>query len=59
MNQPSYDAVACYNRGNALLDQKRFAEAIVSYDQAIALKPDFAEAHNNRGNAQQNLKLLR
>ena len=26
-------------------------EALQAYDQALALKPDFAEAHSNRGNA--------
>ena len=26
-------------------------EALASYDAALALKPDYAEAHNNRGNA--------
>ena len=30
---------------------KRPAEALASYDMAIALKPDFAEAYSNRGNA--------
>jgi tetratricopeptide (TPR) repeat protein len=33
------------------VDLKRPADALASYDKAIALKPDFAEAHNNRGNA--------
>ena len=31
-------------------------EALASYDCTVALKPDFAEAHNNRGSA---LKLLK
>ena len=33
------------------MDLERHEDAIVSYDKAIALKPDFAAAHNNRGNA--------
>ena len=33
------------------MDLKRPAEALASYDRAIALKPDYAEAHSNRGNA--------
>ena len=37
-------------------DLGRFDEAVISYDQAIALKPGLAEAYNNRGNALQNLK---
>src|SRR5262249_7625116 len=32
-------------------DLERFDEALTSYDKAIALKPDYAEAFNNRGNA--------
>ena len=42
--------------GIALQDLKRPAEALASYDKAIALKPDFAEAYNNRGNALRDLK---
>ena len=38
------------------MDLKRPAEALASYDKAIALKPDYAEAHNNRGNALMDLK---
>jgi tetratricopeptide (TPR) repeat protein len=41
---------------NALKDLKRLDEAIRSYDRAIALKPDFAEAHCNRGNALKDLQ---
>ena len=36
------------NRGNALGDLKRPAEALASYDKAIALKPDYAEAYWNQ-----------
>ena len=39
------------NRGNALLDLGRHQEALASYAQAIALRPDYAEAFSNRGNA--------
>ena len=38
------------------MDLKRPAEALASYDKAIALKPDYAAAHNNRGNALRGLK---
>jgi len=31
-------------------------EALASYDRAIAIKPDYAKAHNNRGNALKELK---
>ena len=40
-------AVAHNKLGNALMDLKRPAEALASYDKAIALKPDY------RGGAQQ------
>ena len=35
---------------------KRFDEALASYDQAIAINPDYAEAYNNRGVALKKLK---
>ena len=38
------------------MNLKRPAEALASYDKAIALKPDVAAAHNNRGNALRDLK---
>ena len=38
------------------MDLKRPAEALASYKRAIALKPDYAEAHYNRGNALMDLK---
>jgi Flp pilus assembly protein TadD len=39
------------NLGNALDDQRLYAEAIAHYREAIRLKPDFAEAHSNLANA--------
>src|SRR5262249_42642611 len=45
--KPDY-AEAHSNRGAALMELKRPAEALASYDKALALKPDFAEAHWNR-----------
>jgi tetratricopeptide (TPR) repeat protein/ADP-heptose:LPS heptosyltransferase len=50
------NAVAYYNRGNALKELKRVEEALASYDRAIALKPDYAQAYSNRGVALQELK---
>lgn len=43
------DADALYRRGLKLQEQKRFDEAVISFDQAIALWPDFAEAFCARG----------
>jgi tetratricopeptide (TPR) repeat protein len=42
-------AAAAYNRGSALKDQRRFADALAAFDQAIAQKPGYAEAYNSRG----------
>jgi len=39
--------VAHYNLGYALTQAHRQQQAIASYKQALALKPDFAEAHHN------------
>src|SRR5580765_6816889 len=39
------------NIGVAQAEIGRHAEAIASYDAALGLKPDFAEAHYNRGNS--------
>ena len=38
------DAVALVKQGFRLFEQQRFDEAIAGFDQAIAFKPDFAEA---------------
>ena len=42
--------------GNTLKELGRLAEALASYTQAIALEPDFAEAHVNLGIAIKNVK---
>src|SRR5271166_5964004 len=39
------------NLGIALADAGRTSEAIAQYEDALRLKPDYAEAHNNLGNA--------
>ena len=38
-------------RGDELLRKGEYQQAIVQYDKAIEVKPDFAEAYNNRGYA--------
>lgn len=49
--QRSDEANALYDRGNALQRARRFAEAVASYDQALAIRPDWIEALTNRGAA--------
>jgi tetratricopeptide (TPR) repeat protein len=44
-------AITENNLGTALIDQKRYDEAIAHLDRAIALSPDYAAGYNNRGAA--------
>ena len=37
------------NRGLTLHELKRFEKALASYDRALTLRPDYAEALSNRG----------
>ena len=39
-----------------LHELKRFEEALASYDRALTVRPDFAEALSNRGNTLHELK---
>ena len=41
--------------GAALQVQGKFREAVQAFDEVIRLKPDFAEAYSNRGNALKNI----
>jgi predicted O-linked N-acetylglucosamine transferase (SPINDLY family) len=50
------DPFAHCNHAAALLRMRSPSAAVASYDQAIALKPDLAEAFHCRGNALQDLK---
>ena len=43
------DAESCYRRARTLQEAGRFGEALPAFERAIALKPDYAEAHNGRG----------
>jgi protein O-GlcNAc transferase len=49
-------AEALVNQGNLLRQQRRYDEALASYEQAIALEPDHAEALLSRGNVLQELQ---
>ena len=48
-------AIDWLNKGNALVDLGRYNESILSYDRAIELNPQYANAWNNKGNALVNL----
>ncbi len=48
-------ARAWFSVGYLLIQQGKPEEAIAAYDEAIRLKPDYAEAYNNRGNANDKL----
>src|SRR6185369_15885106 len=41
-------AKAYYNRGNAFRRSGQIARAIADYDRAIAMRPDYHDAYNNR-----------
>jgi tetratricopeptide (TPR) repeat protein len=45
---PPADAAGYYNQANYYLEKGNCTQAIVNYDKAIALKPDFTEAIDNR-----------
>jgi protein O-GlcNAc transferase len=49
-------AEALVNRGNMLRQQRRYHEALASYEQAIVLAPGYAEALLSRGNVLQELR---
>jgi tetratricopeptide (TPR) repeat protein len=43
------DATELYNQGNALRTQNKYQEAIETYDKALALNANFAEALYDKG----------
>lgn len=49
---------AAFNRGNALIMLGRYEEAIKSFDQALQVRPDWAEAEQNRDIAQARKDML-
>src|SRR3546814_20405793 len=54
---PKY-AAAHNNRGNALRDLKRPAEAIAACQTAVELQPDYAETHTNTAAAMMAMRAL-
>jgi tetratricopeptide (TPR) repeat protein len=58
LKQNQKSASALSNKGVVLEKLGRFAEAVASYDKALAIKPDYVEALNNRGHALTKLKRL-
>jgi predicted O-linked N-acetylglucosamine transferase (SPINDLY family) len=51
-------AISHLDRGNALMKLRRLDEALASYDQAIKLRPGYANAYSNRGVTLHELKRL-
>lgn len=49
--EPLADAEAYLKRGEAFADAHKYDEAIADYNMAIRLRPDYAEAYNDRGHA--------
>ncbi len=47
VEKPKATADALYNEGLAAMQKGDFASAVTKFQQALAEKPDFAEAHNN------------
>jgi eukaryotic-like serine/threonine-protein kinase len=45
-------ALNYYTEGNSLIDQEKYEEAIVAFDRAIKVQPNFTQAWTNKGFAQ-------
>ena len=52
------DAIELYNQGNALRTQNKYQEAIETYDKALALNANFAEALYDKGRLNSKQKLI-
>jgi superkiller protein 3 len=55
-NNPRNAAVANLKIGNAYMIQRKFENAVIGYQRATTLNPDYAEAFNNLGEALGELK---
>ena len=49
------NAANYYTLGNIQKKQNKFNEAIISFENAIKMNPNFSEAHNNLGNTKKSL----
>lgn len=52
---PSF-VIVYNNLGHALVNDKRYEEAVTQYRQAIKINPDYSKAHNNLGYALHEMK---
>jgi tetratricopeptide (TPR) repeat protein len=56
LNLDPQSALAHFNTANASYELKRYEEALASYDRALTIQSNFAEALSNRGNVLFDLK---
>lgn len=45
-----------FNKGHSYFIQSKFSEAIIQYDKAINLNPNYADAYNDRGASKANIR---
>jgi tetratricopeptide (TPR) repeat protein len=55
----STNAVELYQQANTLYDLQRYKDALLTYDRAIELRPDYAKAWNGQGKTLYELKKYR
>ncbi len=48
----SLTAIGHYNQGNSLIKEEKYEDAILAFDEAVKIKPNFVEAWTNKGFAQ-------
>ncbi|MBD2775306.1 serine/threonine-protein kinase [Iningainema tapete] len=56
VNSLSLTSLDWYNRGQELYKLQSYEEAVIAFDQAIQIQPDYYQAWYNRGNALRGLK---
>lgn len=57
LEKESKQPLVLFNLGIVLRLLNRFADALICYDQVVALKPDFVDAYHHRGNVLQILNM--